>query len=264
AGTAAGIHGNGGRDLAGLGSYPWWNPSGVSGHTAAHPAAQSAATALPWWAMVALVVLWLSSTWTILRLGKTPRAAWLAAIGAILITVGDLRWVPGGTGAEYLLLASGMVLLLTTPLIPSWNPSKCVDKAIRYSLIILPLLALGFAFWLQIAKGWAPCPLCWLERGDLLFMAFAAARNRPLWPLVFSGLGIITVLAQMLEASKAGGMPAHLLAQACSSIGPSCAAAGTKMLWGLPITWWTGGLLIGLGWLAVMHSRKFLAVGRHE
>lgn len=261
AGSAAGLAGAGasgaGWAASDYGSYPWWNPDGPATARVLH----HGSSGLPWWAMLALVLLWISTTWTVQRLSGTPRAAWLAALGSILITVGDLHWVPGGTPVTYTLLGFGMMLLIGAPLMPSWHPRKCVAKAVRITLIAAPLLAIAWAFWLQIDWGWQPCALCWLERGVLLAVAIAAARNRPLWPLVFAGLGLSAVMAQILEESRSGGQAAHALIAACGAIGPSCAGAGARMLWGWPVAWWTAALFIGLSLLGVLQARKWIAGG---
>lgn len=249
AGSAAGGANAGGNALANqMASNQWLAPTSVT------------PPAMPWWAMLAMIVLWLSTVWTIMRLKGMPRAAWLAAMGSILITVADLHWIASGMDVEYTLLASGMVLLLLAPAMPLWSPSDRMDHAIRAGLVILPLLAIIFAFWLQVVKGWAPCPLCWLERAELMAIALTAMWNKPGLAITFATLGTASVLAQMIEAGNDGGQPAHLLTLACSNIGPSCATAGNKVLWNFPITWWTGGLMIALFFMGMLYNRRFLLV----
>ena len=223
------------------------------------PTAAPSAT-LPWWIKIAVVVLIGSIAYTAASLRDTPRLAVLATLGGILVVIAEMRWLPGGNLVEYAAMATGMVPLLFAPLLARVDLPKLIRWELRLLVGILALMAIAMAFGLQIAKGWQPCPLCWLDRGALLGIAFGALGGFDRLLLIGLTGGLAGSLAQIIEMQHASASLAHVCTL-ISAGGPSCGDAGSQVLWFAPIGIETAGLFVVL-WAMSFWLLRPLLLGR--
>ena len=215
---------------------------------------------LPWWIKIAVVVLIGSIAYTAASLRDTSRLAVLATLGGILVVIAEMRWLPGGNLVEYSAMATGMVPLLFAPLLARVDLPKFIRWELRLLVGILALMAIAMAFGLQIAKGWQPCPLCWLDRGALLGIAVGALGGFDRLLLISLTGGLAGSLAQIVEMQHASTTLSHVCTL-ISAGGPSCGVAGSQVLWFAPIGIETAGLFVLL-WAMSFWLLRPLLLGR--
>ncbi len=262
AGGVCAVGAQAGASLLGAGAS-----GGLAGMAAASGApifdlapATTSSAALPWWIKVAVVVLIGSIAYTAASLRDIPRLAVLATLGGILVVVAEMRWLPGGSLVEYAAMAIGMVPLLFAPLLARVDLPKFIRVELRLLVGILALMAIAVAIGLQIAKGWQPCPLCWLDRAALLGIAFGALGGFDRLLLISLTGGLAGSLAQIVEMQHASTTLSHVCTL-ISAGGPSCGVAGSQVLWFAPIGIETAGLFVLL-WAMSFWLLRSLLLGR--
>jgi len=191
---------------------------------------------LPWWLKLAIVALLFSTMYTVAVVRDRRFLAVSAALGGIFTVVAELRWLPVGQGAQLLAIAIGLIPLVGGPLLLRWGSSLFRWSRLLGALaVILAGSGLGLAIWLQVADGWQPCPLCWIQRIALFLVFLLGSRiwirgwnQRDCMALLAStlaGLGSIFLqLGEMHAASLDNDGFCALLSHT------SCAVAGSQIL----------------------------------
>lgn len=228
------------------GSYPWWQ---TPVHHAAH-------LPLPLFTRIALVLLWISAIYTITSLSQQKRRyAWLSAFGAIIVTIAELHWLPGGMPVMFFGVGLGITLLLLSPWLPRWSPRRCASRALRITLFFAPMSAIGLMFYFQIFQSWNPCPLCLTERIFFFFVALFTLFRRPTWAFLAAILSPFPVFLQIIEMSGQSHA-ARFLSQVCSSAGPSCGSAGAHVFV-FPVAYDAAGLSVFLVFLSLLVAAPY-------
>jgi hypothetical protein len=189
---------------------------------------------LPWWMKLAVVALMLSTTYTTATLAHRPFWAVLAALGGTVAVVAELRWLPVGSFGQILVIAFGLIPLVLGPFLarstaPLPHP---LYLALLGSVAGIAALSLAVALWLQFAREWEPCVLCYIERVSLVVIFFAILARLPWVALLAILSGFLASLYQVYETVLA----AQDTTGFCSLFSHvSCAVAGSRVFGPWPI-----------------------------
>lgn len=225
-------------------SYPWWQA-----------AALHQPQSLPMLTKAALILLWLSTMYTVISLaGQRRRYAWIAALGALLISISELHWLPGGSPTMIFGITLGISALLLAPWLPRWSPRRCVDRATRIVLFFAPYLALVMVLFMQYADHWPPCPLCLAERVLLILVSLFVLFRKPTTALFFSLAATIPVMLQIIEMTGQSHA-AHFLSGVCTALGPSCSASGSK-IFVFPVAYDAAGFSVLIFVLSMLNAAR--------
>ncbi|MCE5361455.1 MAG: disulfide bond formation protein B [Acidithiobacillus sp.] len=190
----------------------------------------------PWWLKIAIVALLFSTLYTVALLRDRRFLAISAAMGGVFAVVAELRWLPVGQGGQLLAIGAGLIPLVAGPLLLRWGAALARwGRFIGGLSAILAVSGLGLAIWLQVADGWQPCPLCWIQRIALFLVFLLGSR---IWIRGWNQRDCMALLASTLAGLGAvflqlGEMHAASLDHEgfCALLShTSCAVAGSQIL----------------------------------